>query len=102
MTSRASRAVNPMMEQVSNEEEVQEIEESTSDDDEQDHCVSHGIDDESVIEREARQLRRQRHAHRPPTVEHMREHLRTHRPYRVPALCVWTRSQHPTSTKKSL
>ena len=37
-------------------------------------CVVHRIDDESETEREARQLRRQRHAHRPPTVE-MQEHL---------------------------
>ena len=64
-----------MLEQVSDEEEAQEIEESTSDDEEQDHCVLHGIDDESEIEREARQLRRQRHAHRSPAVEEMQEHL---------------------------
>ena len=31
---------------MSDEEEVQEIEESTSDDKEQDHCVSHGIHDD--------------------------------------------------------
>ena len=51
MISRASRAVSPLLEQVSDEEEVQEIEESPSDDEEQDHCVLHGIDDESEIER---------------------------------------------------
>ena len=66
---------------MSAEEDVQESEESTSDNEEQDPCVLHGIDDESVIEREARQLRRQRHAHRPPTVEEIQEHLRTHLPY---------------------
>ena len=71
-----------MLLQVSDEEEVQEIEESTSDDEEQDHCVLHGIDDESEIKTEARQLRRQRDPHRPPTVEEMQEHLRTHLPYR--------------------
>ena len=49
-----------MLEQVSDEEEVQEIEESTSDDEEQDYCVLHGIDDEGEIEREARQLRQLR------------------------------------------
>ena len=66
MISRASRAVSPLLEQVSDEEEVQEIEESPSDDEEQDQCVLLGIDDESEIERERerRPLRRQRHAHR--------------------------------------
>ena len=82
MISRVSRAVSPLPEQVSDEENVDEIEESTSDDEEQDHCEVHGIDDESEIEREARQLRRQRHAHRSPTVEEMQEHLCTHLPYR--------------------
>ena len=80
--SRASRAVSPLLEQVSDEEEVQEIEESPSDDEEQDHCVLHGIDDESEIERERRPLRRQRHSHRLPTSSEMKEHLRTHLPYR--------------------
>ena len=47
--SRASRAVSPMLEQVSGEVEVQEIEERTSDDEEEDHSVLHGIDDESQI-----------------------------------------------------
>ena len=78
----SSRAVSPMLKQVSDEGEVQEIEESTSDDEEQDPSVSHGIDDQSETEREARQLRRQRHAHRPPTVEEIQEHLRTHLPNR--------------------
>ena len=50
--SRASRAVSPLSEHVSAEEEVQEIEESPSDGEEQDQCVLHGIDDESEIERE--------------------------------------------------
>ena len=54
--SRASRAVSPILGQVSDEEDVPAIEESTSDDEEQDHCVFHGIDDESEIEREVRQL----------------------------------------------
>ena len=71
-----------MLKQVSDEEEVQEIEESTSDDEEQDPSVSHGIDDESEIGREARQLRRQRRAHCPSTVEEIQEHLRTHLPYK--------------------
>ena len=71
-----------MLKQVSDEEEFQEIEESTSDDEEQDPSVLHGIDDQSETEREARQLRRQRHAHRPPTVEEIQEHLRTHLPNR--------------------
>ena len=73
-----------MLKQVCDDEEVQEIEESTSDDEEQDASVLHGIDDESEIEREreARQLRRQRRAHRLPTVEEMQEHLRTHLPYK--------------------
>ena len=44
--------------------------------------VLHGIDDESEIKREARQLRQQRHAHRPPNVEEIQEHLRAHLPYR--------------------
>ena len=69
-----------MLKQVSDEEEVQEIEESTSDDEEQDPSVLHGIQDESEIETEARQLRRQRRAHRPPTVKEMQEHLRAHLP----------------------
>ena len=90
MISRASRAVSPVLEQLSDEEGVQEIEESTSDDEEQDQCVLHGIDDESEIEREARQLRGQRHAHRPPTVGEMQEHLRTHLPY-------WSWCQHCAS-----
>ena len=47
---------------VSDEEDVQESEESTSDDEEQDPCVLHGIDDESEIEREARQLGEERNA----------------------------------------
>ena len=67
---------------MSDEEEVQEIEESTSGDEEQDPCVLHGMDEESAVEREAKKLRRHRHAHRPPTVEEMREHLRTHLLYR--------------------
>ena len=71
-----------MLEQVSDAEEIQDVEESTSGDEEQDPCVSHGIDDESEVEREAQKLRRQRHAHRPPTVEDMQELLRTHLPYR--------------------
>ena len=69
MISRASRAVSPMLEQVLGEEEVEESEERTSDDEEQDHWLLHGIDDESEIQRVARQLRRQRHAHRFHTVE---------------------------------
>ena len=80
--SRASLAARPVLEQVSDEEDIQEIEESTSDDEEQDHCVLHGIADEFEIEREARQLGRQRHAHRLPTVVEMEEHLRTHLPCR--------------------
>ena len=52
--SRASRAASPILGQVSDEEDVLAIEESTSDDEEQDHCVFHGIDDESEIEREVR------------------------------------------------
>ena len=64
MISRASCAVSPMLEHVSDEVEVQEIEESPSDGEEQDQCVLHGIDDESEIERERRPLRRQRYAHR--------------------------------------
>ena len=55
--SRASRAVSPRLKQVSDEEEVQEIEESTSDDEEQDPCLLHRIDHESEIERKARQFR---------------------------------------------
>ena len=39
--SRASRAVSPRLKQVSDEEEVQETEESTSDDEEQDPCFCH-------------------------------------------------------------
>ena len=35
-----------------------------------------GVDESSDAERE--RLHRQRHAHRPPTSEEMREHLRTH------------------------
>ena len=38
-----------MLEQVSDEEEVQEIEEITSVDEEQEHCVVHGIDDEILV-----------------------------------------------------
>ena len=57
-----SRAVSPRLEQVSDEEDVQESEESTSDDEEEDPCVLYGIADESEIEREARQLREQRNA----------------------------------------
>ena len=34
-----------MLEQVSGEEEVEESEERTSDDEEQDNCVLHGIDE---------------------------------------------------------
>ena len=44
-----SRASSPMHEQVSDEEDVQEIKERTSDDEEEDHCVLHGIDDESEM-----------------------------------------------------
>ena len=40
------------------------------------------IDEESEIEREARQVRRQRHAHRLPRMDKMQEHLRTHLPNR--------------------
>ena len=80
--SRASRAVSPLLEQVSDAEEVQEIEESPSNDEEQDQCVLLWIDDESEIERERRPLRRQRHSHRLPTSSEMKEHLRTHLPYR--------------------
>ena len=50
MISQASRAVSPVFEQVSDVEEVQEVKGSTSDDEEQDHCVLHGIDDESENE----------------------------------------------------
>ena len=50
--SRASRAASPILDQVSDAEEIQEIEESTSDDEEQDPCVLHGIDDESEAERD--------------------------------------------------
>ena len=71
-----------MLKQVSDEEEVQELEESTSDNEEQDPCVSHRIDHDSEVERGARQLRRPRRAHRPPTVEEMQEHLRSHLPYK--------------------
>ena len=80
--SRASRAVSPILGQVSDEEDVPPIEESTSDDEEQDHCVCLGIYDESEIEREVRQLRRQRHAPRPSRVEEMQDYLRAHLPYR--------------------
>ena len=41
-----------MLKQVSDEGEVQEIEESTSDDEEQDPSVLHGIDEQSETERE--------------------------------------------------
>ena len=47
---------------VSDEEDVQESEEGTSDDEELDPCVLYGMDDESEIEREARQLREKRNA----------------------------------------
>ena len=82
MILRASRAVSSTQEQVFGEEEVEEIEERTSDHEEEDHCVLHGIDDESEIQRVARQLRRQRHAYPPPKVEEIQEHLRTHLPFR--------------------
>ena len=81
MILRASQAVSPILEQVSDDEAVEEFEERTFDDEEEDHCVSHLIDDESKIAREARQVRRQRHEHRPPSVEEMQEHLRTHLPH---------------------
>ena len=47
---------------VSDEEDVQESEEGTSDDEELDPCVLYGMDDESENEREARQLREKRNA----------------------------------------
>ena len=71
-----------MLKQMSDEAEVREIKEGTSDDEEQDPSVLYRIGDESEIEREARQIRRQRQAHRRPTVEEIQEHLRTHLPYR--------------------
>ena len=40
-----ARASSPMHEQVSDEQDVQEIEERTSDDEEEDHDVLHGIDE---------------------------------------------------------
>ena len=91
-----------MLEQVSDVEEIKDVEESTSDDEEQDHCVFHEIDDESEIERGVRQPSRQRHAPRPSSGGNA-----TTSPHAspvqelVPTPCVWSRSQHLTSTKKS-
>ena len=47
---------------VSDEEDVQDSEEGTSNDEELDSCLLHRIDHESEIEREARQLREKRNA----------------------------------------
>ena len=63
-------------------EEVKEIGESTSDDEEQDPSVSHGIDDESEIERGTPTPSTTSVHIVPPTVEETQEHLRTHLPYR--------------------
>ena len=72
--------------------------------DEEQDSVLHGIDDESEIERVARQLRRQRHAHRFHTVMEMQRTSPQSSSAQelVPTLCVWSRSRHTASTENSL
>ena len=79
-----SRAVSPRVGKVSEEVEGgdSEVNEGASESNEEEQHALQLFDVDSETERETRQVRRQRRAHRPPTSEEIQEHLRTHLPYR--------------------
>ena len=79
-----SRAVSPRVGKVSEEVEGgdSDVNECSSESNEEEQHALQGFDVDSETERETRQVRHQRRAHRPPTSEEIQEHLRTHLPYR--------------------